>query len=514
MSWRSLNTSPIRIPIVRSSLFIAGVAARILHAGLLVLMAVILGTAANYAGFLTDETPIWLSVVLDAVPVLSLEDYIMFQSLSVGIIVALGTSLILSPTLRYVLGLAGARLPAQIVRSIYLLAFFFVTIALMAGLMVVGQQAPSPSLLLLLLQVHLWASVAGLVAMLLALLLSLAAGRWSVSAVSGANQRRRVSILKSLVLPAGLGIIAVVTSHHVVTQPIELTCANFQGGVEIDGVAHPVEWSRSDSTRLTLWGGHHFFGGATQALVRVNRTGQRINVLVQWRDRTRSLNRYLIKIGPYRWVELAPGSAHELDPQSEYWEDKLLLAFSGISTISQLQERGDTFSVQTGDTVDIWVWASVSTNPTGQADDRWLGPDSTGAVALHPDPRTGGGAVSNFNDEWQQPYLINWGPQPPPWIEVDSRFVSPYWPAEDTLAIGSLIPSVITGKMMGDGADVQAVGRHFDGMWTVEFSRPVSTGSPFDHPLDTVFTLDLAISDNSRTGLSRSLKPVEVTIPQ
>lgn len=157
---------------------------------------------------------------------------------------------------------------------------------------------------------------------------------------------------------------------------------------------------------------------------------------------------------------------------------------------------------------------AISTNPTGQADDQWYGPDSTGRYGFHLDPRTGGGATSNLNTEWQQPYLMNSGPRQVAWIDVDSRFVTPYWPTEDTLEIGSLIPAVITGHMAGDGADVQAAGQYANGIWTVELSRIVNTGSPLDIPLNSPTNLDIRIADNHKTSFSRSLGPIRLLLPE
>jgi hypothetical protein len=481
---------------------------------LLLLLILSLGAAIRYPGFLTGELPGWLLPLRDYSPHLSFPLYSLFHIATAGLLIALLVWLIISPASRHRLGLDGVGLVPELVRAAHWLALLFLVIGLGSGLVVIGQRAISPGVLPFVLQTHLWALMAAVAVAPFAWVLSIILGRRGHAANTELSRETTGACLNKLLIALAAGGVIALGLHWYTTRPLELSCHASGNRPVIDGVARPFEWSRADSVSLTLWGGAGFSGGATRAVLRVLRVNQQIYFLIQWDDPTRSLNRYLIKTDPHRWVELRADQTHR-EP-SEFWEDQLMLIVSPehAQRIRRLPSTRDAIAGrEPADTLDVWRWMAVSTNPTGQADDCWYGTDSSGVWGLHPDPRTGGGATSNYNHDWQQPFLMNSGPQVVPWIDVDSRFVTPYWPSVDTLEVGTLVPSVIVGAMAGDGADVRAAGRHYDGTWTVELVRHINTGSPFDVSCNRSFRLDILIADDSRSGFCRSLRAVEVSIP-
>jgi hypothetical protein len=166
-----------------------------------------------------------------------------------------------------------------------------------------------------------------------------------------------------------------------------------------------------------------------------------------------------------------------------------------------------------GDTADVWQWCAVSTNPIRRADDGWwtsYNNDSLGG--RHLDNLASGGYFENLNIDWQQPYFLPVHPGVRHWIDPRFEHVTPYFGGEDSFSIGTQIPAVIVTQFRGDRGDVRAAGRWEHGLWTLELSRPLRTGSSFDIDLRSVSYMGVALFDNAASKHTFHLRPVKLVV--
>jgi len=93
--------------------------------------------------------------------------------------------------------------------------------------------------------------------------------------------------------------------------------------------------------------------------------------------------------------------------------------------------------------------------------------------------------------------------------------VVPYEAALDRYPVGTVMPAVIVkSAMQGDRGDVSAVSRWENGVWTMEVSRKLDTGSEFDVAFaeDRPTYLWVAAFNHAQTRHSRHLYPVKVAL--
>jgi hypothetical protein len=97
------------------------------------------------------------------------------------------------------------------------------------------------------------------------------------------------------------------------------------------------------------------------------------------------------------------------------------------------------------------------------------------------------------------------------WLETDESL--PYTPEADVYPEGTVLPSVLVkGPMMGDRADVRAVGVWQDGRWELEMSRRLQTDSEHDVPLADGVFLWVAVFDHSQTRHTYHLRPLRLRL--
>jgi hypothetical protein len=77
---------------------------------------------------------------------------------------------------------------------------------------------------------------------------------------------------------------------------------------------------------------------------------------------------------------------------------------------------------------------------------------------------------------------------------------------------GAHIPSVLVAPATGDGGDVRARGRWYNGVWTVELARRLSTASSCDAAFRGEWYLGTAPVDNVSSKHAYHLKLIKLVI--
>lgn len=167
-----------------------------------------------------------------------------------------------------------------------------------------------------------------------------------------------------------------------------------------------------------------------------------------------------------------------------------------------------------GDTVDVWRWYAIRSNPVARIEDGWWASRDSSNQSMHVDNRAGGGYTSNLNAEWMQPYLVPSYAGGLPWIHVESPFVSAYFHETDLFKVGHNVPAVIVAPSQGDVTDVEARAKWAGGFWTVEMRRRISTNSPFDVSMthrDTAY-LSVAMFNNAEKHHAIVFRPIKLIV--
>lgn len=154
--------------------------------------------------------------------------------------------------------------------------------------------------------------------------------------------------------------------------------------------------------------------------------------------------------------------------------------------------------------VDMWHFKSVRTAPVGQSDDQYIDNARTGSDwGRHGDPKTGGGYSNNDNATKTLPgFTSPTQPAPPYWIMKSEET-----PFVDTYAPGDEIAGIRISAFQGDRANLTTGSSYADGVWTLEISRPLVTGSAKDvqfSDLLATYPFGVAVFDNASVEHSMS----------
>jgi cytochrome b561 len=324
-------------------------------------------------------------------------------------------------------------------------------------------------------------------------------------------------------------------------------------------VARPVSVRTAQGANL---------GGTGESLVEIRavRDDQKIYFAFRWEDPTRSLRRLPLVKRADGWHMI--GSGADVADVVDYYEDKLAVMFApsdgwgGDASIhlgarpladrpAPLHGRGEHYTTD-GSVIDVWHWKSTRGGLLGQADDQHFGPPRD------PTPAEAAGQLryqaGYWNDPGEQAYLYNYKVEPPggyrgpvqvvrlpkdvaamtarmgpfdpdPDSSMDARY--PGWwmlesetvpfsaEADEAIPVGTVIPGiVIRGPFTGDRGQVAAGGQWQDGHWTVELSRDLVSGSPYDQDFVAGRPLFLwvAVFDHNETRHTRHPRPVRIEI--
>lgn len=285
----------------------------------------------------------------------------------------------------------------------------------------------------------------------------------------------------------------------------------------LDGIGDEAIWADAPALVVELSKGANM--GATELSLQSVYAEGMIYMLVKWADPTESFVR-----SP--WVKQDDGSWKKLrDPDDKggdnnlYYEDKMAMIWTINNSIPKFKGMG-CFTACHDDGVDaevkpygnkytregmgdIWHWKSVRN--LGQIDDQYLdstpySPD-TPEAGRHSDPKDGGGYVNNETEDKSLPQWM--GPEGyprdgSPGYILDSDKV----PFDDSLfAPGDMIPGIVKSAITGDRGDISAGWTWQDGVWTVEMSRALVTGSEYDVQFDDLtqpYYFGVAVFDNAQ----------------
>jgi hypothetical protein len=217
---------------------------------------------------------------------------------------------------------------------------------------------------------------------------------------------------------------------------------------EIDGVVDDV-WERSQPLTVEVreaFGGHN----PRAVVLRALHTNERIYVLAQWPDTTRSDMR-----DPYVW-----NAAKNVYDRPSKPDDQFGLEFplSGDFAVSMLATSRDY-------TADVWHWKAGRGNPVGWVDDKRHIISQKPIESAHEYSLGGHGTVyiARLADKGSPSYVL----RPPP-----------------TTFDGEIVDSFLSQQPSGSLADVRGKGTHDGEAWTLEMSRALNTQHADDVALD------------------------------
>ena len=316
---------------------------------------------------------------------------------------------------------------------------------------------------------------------------------------------------------------AVTTTTEAMMEIPEGTLASMAADAPtLDGVADDAAWADAPGVTVAVAGGAN--AGAHDVTLKSVYSGDMVYFLVSWDDATEDHLR-----SP--WEKQADGSwkqqSNPDDPQGSggnntYYEDKMSIIWDITATPianfetqgcfvlchagenSDVKAYGNKYTANEREFGDIWHWKSVRN--VGQLDDQYLDStrwsEDTDGAGRHGDPKDGGGYYNNKTEDGSMPmYMIEGGGDrngDPGYIrETDIVDFD-----DSIFAVGDLVPGVITAPFTGDRGDLTAGYAWADGVWTVELSRKMVTGSEFDVQFDDMagtYLLGVAIFDNAQT---------------
>jgi hypothetical protein len=166
---------------------------------------------------------------------------------------------------------------------------------------------------------------------------------------------------------------------------------------------------------------------------------------------------------------------------------------------------GNKYTASSGELGDLWHWKSVSND--GQVDDGYLDwtrfdPRTAWDAGLKNDVSDGGGYFDNATEDKTAPAFTSSAVDLPvgaPGYILDREKLPLDQAALDALPVGSCIPSIVKSPFVGDRGDISAAWNWENGVWTIEFSRALTTGSKTDVQFDDLtatYYFSLAVFDN------------------
>lgn len=292
---------------------------------------------------------------------------------------------------------------------------------------------------------------------------------------------------------------------------------------KLDGTVDPV-WNKTKPVKILVFGGKNLPGGKTSVTLKALYTNTMVYFLVQYKDRTQSLNRF-------PWKKQKDGSWKVLkDPKAQkgdenlYYEDKLSFNWNistpgfetqGCAVACHLGEKGkpygNKYTPKPGERLDMWHMKSVRTAPVGQMDDQYVDntrfdKDKSPEAGRKSDPNTGGGYKNNENASKTMPlYALLGNKVAPPYWLFDAKKV----PFDNSkYKAGDKVPSIIVAPSKGDRGDIAAKMLWKSGVWTYEIARKRVTGSEFDvqfNNLAKAYAFGVAVFDNAQVRHARDV---------
>ncbi|OGO38782.1 MAG: hypothetical protein A2W35_08200 [Chloroflexi bacterium RBG_16_57_11] len=302
----------------------------------------------------------------------------------------------------------------------------------------------------------------------------------------------------------------------------------------LDGVADEAVWA--DATELTVPVSGGFNNYATDVKLKAVYSGDTVYFLVSYADDAESWFR-----SP--WQKQEDGTWLKLtDPDDKggdnnlYYEDKFAFIWpinnsikgfesAGCFTACHAGENADTkpfgnkYTASEGELGDIWHWKSVRN--IGQLDDQYLDwttydPEKSPEAGRKSDAKESGGYADNYASmpdpadasktvaDKTKPGFTSPSFDPAtgaPGFILDAEKVALDQAALDAVAAGTYIPGIVKSAIIGDRGDISAAWKWQDGMWTIEFSRKLDTGSETDvqfSDLAAIYYFGVSVFNNAQ----------------
>lgn len=302
----------------------------------------------------------------------------------------------------------------------------------------------------------------------------------------------------------------------------------------LDGVADDAAWANAQETVISVAGGFNNF--AADATLKSVYSGDTVYFVLSYADPSESWFR-----SP--WQKQEDGSWKQIKDENDkggdnntVYEDKMSLIWPINNSIknfetagcfvachagenSDLKPYGNKYTSAEGELGDIWHWKSVRND--GQIDDQYLDwtkfdAEKAKEAGRKSDAKESGGYADNFAtmpdpadasktvpDKTKPGFTspsIDLTTGAPGYI-LDSEKVALDQAALDALPVGSYIPGIVKSPIVGDRGDLSAAWMWADGVWTIEFSRKLTTGSETDvqfSDLAGTYYFGLAIFENAQ----------------
>jgi hypothetical protein len=302
----------------------------------------------------------------------------------------------------------------------------------------------------------------------------------------------------------------------------------------LDGVADDEAWANAQEITIPVAGGYNNF--STDATLKAVYKDDTVYFLLSYADPTESWFR-----SP--WQKQEDGTwAQVKDPDDKggdnntVYEDKFALIWSINNSIknfektgcfvachagenSDVKPYGNKYTASEGEWGDIWHWKSVRND--GQIDDQYLDwtkfdAEKAKEAGRKSDAKDSGGYADNFasmpdpaDSTKTVPDKTKPGFTSPnvdlttgaPGYILDSEKVALDQAALDAMPVGSYLPGIIKSPIVGDRGDISAAWEWADGVWTIEFSRDLTTDSETDvqfSDLAGTYYFGLAVFENAQ----------------
>jgi hypothetical protein len=289
----------------------------------------------------------------------------------------------------------------------------------------------------------------------------------------------------------------------------------------LDGVADDAAWASAQETVIAVAGGANNF--STDAKLKAVYSDDTVYFLVSYADPSESWFR-----SP--WQKQEDGTWKKItDPDDKggdnntVYEDKFAMIWPINNSIpnfetagcfvachagenSDVKPYGNKYTANEGELGDIWHWKSVRN--LGQVDDQYLDATrysaDTPEAGRHSDAKDSGGYADNVNEDKTGPAFtspnVDLATGAPGYI-LDSEKVALDQAASDAIPADSYVPAIVKSQIVGDRGDISASWKWADGVWTIEFSRALTTGSETDvqfSDLAAVYYFGVAAFENAQ----------------
>lgn len=302
----------------------------------------------------------------------------------------------------------------------------------------------------------------------------------------------------------------------------------------LDGVADDAAWADAQEITIPVAGGFNNF--ATDAKLKAVYSGDTVYFVLTYADPTESWFR-----SPWQkqedgtWKIVKDENDKGGDNNSVY-EDKFSMIWSVNNSIknfetagcfvachagenSDVKPYGNKYTASEGELGDIWHWKSVRND--GQIDDQYLDwthfdAEKAKEAGRKSDKKESGGYADNFAtmpDPADATKTVADKSKPgftspnvdlttgAPGYILDSEKVALDQAALDAMPVGSYLPGIIKSPIVGDRGDISAAWNWADGMWTIEFSRKLTTGGETDvqfSDLAATYYFGIALFENAQ----------------